>query len=146
MDEFFKLGDRLVVDDGSSDLVYSSIWRPWNQTETSCFARAGIEVGTGRRGLEMAMDRAVTFALEREYDYVNFVQDDTQFVWHDPLFMAKVVEVFERFPDALQVSYHFFKKIMATWVHGSSSTSPLRTAITSGHTPSRISGSSRCRG
>jgi hypothetical protein len=118
MDEFFKLGDRLVVDDGSSDPRLLEYLETMESNGDVVLRQSRNRSGHWSAGLEMAMDRAVTFALEREYDYVNFVQDDTQFVWHDPLFMAKVVEVFERFPDALQVSYHFFKKIMATWVHG----------------------------
>lgn len=58
------------------------------------------------------------------YDYLQFVRDDMQFVWHDPEILARGDEIFERQLDAAQVILRFFKKIVVTmpeqveWVEG----------------------------
>ena len=117
LNQYFKIGDLLVVDDGSEEPELQKYLEEL-ETGNTFVIRQKHEEHTQwlYGGLYSAMNKGIEFALEREYDFINFVQDDTQFVWYDPHFMEKVLGTFEQYPDAIQVSYHFFKKIMITWV------------------------------
>jgi len=109
--EFFRLGDMLVVDDGSSD--------PEQVRYLAELEGRGVSILRRPRGDDMAvrahgglyrrMNDAVDYANARGYDYVQFVQDDMQFVWHDPELLAKAEKIFARFPDASQVWLTFLK-------------------------------------
>ncbi len=119
----FRIGDALVVDDGSDD--------PRLLDFLDELARNGVRVVRLSRdltsfhgGLYAAMNAAVELATEEGYEYLQFVQDDMQFVRHDPEILMRVDEIFERHPDAAQVTLAFFKKIVLTmperveWIEG----------------------------
>lgn len=114
--EFFRFGDLLVVDDGSND--------PKVAEYLSQLEHHGIHVirqthwqdqsfygGHPFGGLHENMDVAVQFCISHGYDFIHFIHDDVQFMWHDPELLAKVKRVFEAFPDATQVVNIFCKGI-----------------------------------
>jgi hypothetical protein len=58
-------------------------------------------------GLYENMDVAVDLAEGGSYDYVHFIQDDVQFMWHDADLPAKVKRIFQ-IPGASMVETVFF--------------------------------------
>lgn len=55
------------------------------------------------------LDRAVQLARARGHRLLHLVEDDTQFVWHNPELPNQVSALFDVFPDAAQVSPLFWK-------------------------------------
>lgn len=55
------------------------------------------------------LDRAVQLARSRGYRLLHLVEDDTQFVWHNPRLADEVSSVFAKLPNAAQVSPLFWK-------------------------------------
>jgi hypothetical protein len=114
--EYFRFGDTLIVDDGSTD---PSLLDYLSYLETK---NVGIIRQPGRSdesfymnshgGLYENMDTAVQFASIHGYDYIQFIQDDVQFIWHDPQLLTKVETIFRTFTDAAQVGNIFFKGIV----------------------------------
>ena len=110
--EYFRFGDTLVMDDGSDD--------PSLVDYLSRLPETGIRVVRKERrfpslyhgGLYALMNEAVDYTLAEGYDLVNIIQDDMQFMWHDPNILAKVMRIFSVHDDALQVQNLFHKKIM----------------------------------
>ena len=79
--QFFGTGDILVIDDGSDD---SDTLKTLNTLESNGdrVLRVSRE-STGNMlhgGLWDNMDRGVDFAVEHDYDYIQFIQEDMQFV------------------------------------------------------------------
>jgi glycosyltransferase involved in cell wall biosynthesis len=109
--EFFKLGDTLIVDNGSKD---TELHRYLDRLE----ARGVSTLRRGWRGdrdpvrvgYHEGMNEAIDYAAEKGYDYVQFVEDDMQFMWHDPSVLEKVERVFVRRPDASWVCPIFFDR------------------------------------
>jgi hypothetical protein len=68
------------------------------------------EVSTGEYGNHNAnLDRAVQLARARGYRLLHLVEDDTQFVWHNPRLADEVSSIFAALPNAAQVSPLFWK-------------------------------------
>jgi hypothetical protein len=68
------------------------------------------EVSTAEYGNHNAnLDRAVQLARARGYRLLHLVEDDTQFVWHNPRLADEVSSIFGAVPDAAQVSPLFWK-------------------------------------
>jgi hypothetical protein len=68
------------------------------------------EVSTAEYGNHNAnLDRAVQLSRARGYRLLHLVEDDTQFVWHNPGLAAEVSSIFAALPDAVQVSPLFWK-------------------------------------
>ena len=100
--EHFRFGDTLVVDNGSTDPSLLRYLEALEGRGLSVMRRSsGGE--TDRPGLNDGMNDAVDFAAERGYDFVQFVQDDMQFMWHDPSILDTVQHVFSSRRDAVQV-------------------------------------------
>lgn len=109
--EYFKFGDTTVIDDGSED--------PKTLEYLNELKRRGVQVVNQNRfadqamyqylhgGLYENMDLAVELAERGGYQYVHFVQDDVQFMWHDPDLPAKVERIFQ-IPKASMVENVFF--------------------------------------
>jgi glycosyltransferase involved in cell wall biosynthesis len=111
--EYFQHGDLLVIDNGSDD--------PQLYSYLGSLAANGVDVIFNRApqaqqkvgGLYVAMNLALDHAQRHGYDYVYFVQDDMQFMWHDPDFPAAVERIFARCNDAFQVLTTFSKRVTA---------------------------------
>jgi hypothetical protein len=68
------------------------------------------EVSTVEYGNHYAnLDRAVQLSRARGYRLLHLVEDDTQFVWHNPRLADEVSTIFDALPDAAQVSPLFWK-------------------------------------
>jgi len=115
--EYFRFGDTLIVDDGSDDqhvvdylselesrAVHVIRHQPWASQPYHVF---------GHNDLYENMDVGVTFAIDHGYDYIHFVQDDVQFMWHDQELLTRVEYIFQTLPDAAQVSNLFYQAIFA---------------------------------
>lgn len=112
--EYFRFGDTLVVDDGSSD--------PRLTAYLADLARRGIAVARRERepgaaqakhgGLYANMDLGVERAAAGGYDYVQFIQDDVQFLWHDPAVLEKTERIFRALSDCSLVENIFFNAIV----------------------------------
>ena len=110
--EHFRFGDTVVVDDGSDDQMVKEY--------LAKLEHEGIHVDRRERwgdpqmyqylhgGLYDNMDAGVKLAMEGGYDYIHFIQDDVQFVWHDPNLLKKVEHIFDTLPDASMVENIFF--------------------------------------
>jgi hypothetical protein len=117
VDEFFPWGDRLIIDDGSSDprvrpyleeLASNSSWR---------FIR-DRPPGRYLGGLAFNMRFALDHALEEGYDLCFFMQDDSQFVYQPPDYLSRIVRTFEKAPDAVQVQPLMLRRLFnyADWM------------------------------
>lgn len=109
--ELLRFGDVLVVDDGSDD--------PAQHRLLDVLEEAGVRVSRRPRGdgrfhgnLYDCMNHGLEQALRGGYDFVNFVQDDMQWMRHDPALPELVEAMFETLPDAAQVSTVFYKRIV----------------------------------
>ena len=108
--EYFRFGDTLVVDNGSTD---PALHQYLDELENRGLfvMRRSWEGETDRPGLNDGMNDAMDFAAERGYDFVQFVQDDMQFMWHDPSVLETVQHVFSSRSDAIQVCPLFSNRI-----------------------------------
>lgn len=110
--EHLRFGDTLVVDDGSDG---TSLLDYLAQLEARGLAvirnqRNGKNAFHG--GLYGCMNQALDFAIDGGYEYIHFIQDDMQFMWHDPNILEKVELIFNELEDAVQVGVFFHKKIL----------------------------------
>jgi len=112
--EFFRFGDTIVFDDGSDDLAVVNY--------LSELENRGIQVIRQHRwseeyylymhgGYYENHDQGIAFASDHGYDYIRFIDDDVQFMWHDPEFLNRVERIFRTFPDALQIIDFFSNAI-----------------------------------
>ncbi len=111
--EYFKFGDTVAFDDGSDD--------PEQLQYLAQVEKKGITVIRRERphdsaqrllgGLYASMNHALELAIQEGYEYAQFVQDDMQFMWHDPDLLVKVRQIFDAFSNASQVSLDFFKAL-----------------------------------
>ena len=68
------------------------------------------EVSTAEYGNHnLNLERAVQLARSRGYRLLHLVEDDTQFVWHNPRLADEVSSIFATLPNAAQVSPLFWK-------------------------------------
>jgi len=107
--ERFSPETRVVVFDDRSD-------DPETLAELDEIAARGHEVivneevSTAEYGNHnLNLDRAVHLARSRGYRLLHLVEDDTQFVWHNPRLVDEVCSIFATFPNAAQVSPLFWK-------------------------------------
>ena len=108
--EYFRFGDTLVVDNGSTDQTLLRYLEELEGRGLSVMLRSW-KGETERPGLNDGMNDAVDFAADRGYDFIQFVQDDMQFMWHDPSILDTVQNVFSSRPDAVQVCPLFSNRI-----------------------------------
>src|SRR5262249_46939972 len=113
IEEFFPWGDRLLVDDGSSDPASVELIAKLKKLERwTCIVRDRHHKQT-YGGFYKNMRTALQFAVERDYDYCFFFQDDEEFVWHKPDYHEYVDRVFETCPDAIQLQPLFFRRLIS---------------------------------
>jgi hypothetical protein len=113
IEEFLPWGDRLLIDDGSSDPGVVSLTddikkrRSWR-----CIVRDRHDKRT-YGGFYNNMRLALEFALEKEYDYCFFFEDDQQLLWQKTDYREYLDHVFGSCPDAIQVQPLFFRRILS---------------------------------
>jgi len=114
--EYFRFGDTMIVDDGSTDAKTVAYL---NELERHgvVVIRQESKVREGfnwnaHGGLYENMDTAVQYAISNNYDFIQFIQDDVQFMWHDADLPVRVQHIFEALPDAAQVVNLFFKGVV----------------------------------
>jgi glycosyltransferase involved in cell wall biosynthesis len=105
--EFVDLedSDLLVIDNGSSeagvDEYLSSL--PCDVEIQRFYDRTPNE-------LHRAMNFAIEFSRKHGNRYVNFVQDDYQYLYENPCLIPNVVDTFESMPEAVQLQSHLLWK------------------------------------
>lgn len=110
--EYFRFGDILVVDDASEDERQIAYLKRLESGPVKVIYRPDDrEQQSNRGGLYAAMNEALEYANSRHYDYIQFIQDDMQFLWHDRRIMEKIQTIFKLHEDALHVTNTFLKKI-----------------------------------
>jgi hypothetical protein len=62
-------------------------------------------------GLYRNMNQALDLAIARGWSLVHLMQEDTQFVRHDPELVFELDRLFKELPDACQVTLHFWKTL-----------------------------------
>ena len=114
--EFGPDGDLMIVDDGSS----LPEQRDYLAGLASGAAEKNIRVWIRDRddsnrlgGLYANLEAVTRLAIEQEYDYLFYIQDDDQFMWRDEFFWQKVGEIFREHPDALMVRPVFDRLIFS---------------------------------
>jgi hypothetical protein len=106
--EYFRLGDLLVIDDDSDEPETLKYLDVLEKSGTSVYrVKQPSLVAYKNGGLHENMDFAISHAASKGYDYVFFIQDDNQFVWHDPEIVEKVHDYFTRFPKLCMVQNVF---------------------------------------
>jgi glycosyltransferase involved in cell wall biosynthesis len=113
--EYFTFGDTVVFDDGSDEPDQLGYLSQVEQRGITVIRRQRPHDGEQRLlgGLYPAMNHALELATQGVYECAQLVQDDMQFMWHDPDLLVKVRCIFDAFSDASQVSLDFFKAL--TW-------------------------------
>lgn len=113
IDRFFPWGDRMILDDGSSDpRVHNYLRRIARESQWRVVVRprvAGRSYGGYYDNMRCALDRA----LADGYDYCFFFEDDEQMVWRKDDYLDYVEGVFARCPDAIQLQPLFFRRIIS---------------------------------
>lgn len=114
--EYFQFGDTVVIDDGSDNLelldyLFSLQRRGIGVIHRPRWPAPGFYV-MPHGGLYENMDAAIDFAMSHGYDYVNFIQDDVQFMWHSPNLLSEIERIFHTLPNACQVGNIFDKAIL----------------------------------
>lgn len=107
----FGRGDLLVVDDASADPVQHGVLDTLERGDVRVLRRERRPGGL-HGGLYDGLNDAVDFALAEGYEFLQLVQDDMQFMWHDPDLEARLERVFAA-KDVVQVSPVFFKGVLA---------------------------------
>jgi hypothetical protein len=112
IDRFFAPGDRLIIDDGSSDprvrrlLVDVASRSHWKVKVMD--RKAAHNYG----GFYRNMNYALGYAVENGYDYCLFFEDDQQLVWKKEDYTEYVENVFATCPDAIQIQPLFARRIL----------------------------------
>jgi hypothetical protein len=109
--EFLPESDLLVVDDGSDEPRQHDVLAEL-ESQGVDVQRANVPSEGLHGGLYVRMNEAISYAIERGYDYVNLVQDDMQWMWHEPTLIDTLDALFDSLPDAAQVGAAFAKAIM----------------------------------
>ncbi|MDX6766408.1 MAG: glycosyltransferase family A protein [Candidatus Methylacidiphilales bacterium] len=97
----------LILDDGSDDPVQKDVLsKAALQADTRVVK---FEHDRNRRlgGLYANMAWSYRLALDEGMDYVHFLQDDQQFLWHDPSFWSRCDELFQHCPSAYELTPGF---------------------------------------
>lgn len=109
--EFGPGGDLLIIDDGSED--------PLVKKYLLDLKKEGVEVMSEiwsnesfHGGLYSNMNKAVSYAIQRNYTHIFFLQDDIQFMWHDEHFIERVESFFSQCSEASTITPIFFKGIV----------------------------------
>jgi glycosyltransferase involved in cell wall biosynthesis len=116
--EFLQFGDLLVVDDGSDDPATQDYLGTLEADKNTAVIRQEpwrhdtYEI-YGHNDFFENLDIGVAYAIDGNYDYINFVQDDVQFMWHDDSIPEQVERTFSTLADAAQVILSFFPGIYA---------------------------------
>ena len=106
--EFFRCGDLLIVDDDSDQPEMLEYLDVLEKNGTLVYrAKPPSLIASKNGGLNANMDFAISYAESHGYDYVFFIQDDNQFVWHDPKILERVDDYFTRFPNLCMVQTLF---------------------------------------
>jgi hypothetical protein len=115
VDEFFPWGDRLIVDDGSSDArSIQFIQKIQSHGRWQCKVM-DRPVGRPYGGYYTNMRYALDFALAQGYDYCFFFEDDEQLLWKKDDYPEYVNHVFDVCPDAVQIQPLFLRRISSYW-------------------------------
>ena len=110
---FFPYGDRLVIDDGSSDQrVRQFLERDLPSQRWKYTIRERIP-GRDYGGFYNNMRYGLEYALEHGYDYCFFCEDDQQMVWKKDDYEEYVNNVFSTCPDAIQVQPLLARRILS---------------------------------
>lgn len=110
--EYFKCGDLLIIDDDSDDPEMLNYLHVLKKNGTLVYqASQSSLIASKNGGLNENMDLAISYAASHGYDYVFFVQDDNQFVWHDAKIIERVDDYFTRFPNLCMVQNVFLSGI-----------------------------------
>ena len=113
IDRFFPWGDRLVIDDGSSDpgvaRYLESVARRPNWRVTVADHIEGRWYGGFWRNTRYALE----LALQEGYDYGFFFEDDQQLVWKKEDYPEYVEKLFSTCPDAIQVATLFQRRFLS---------------------------------
>ncbi len=112
IDRFFPWGDRLVIDDGSSDPRVQAYLRRLERESQWRFVIRERVAGRNYGGYYDNMRWALERALSDGYDYCFFFEDDEQIVWRKDDYPAYVERVFSCCPDAIQLQPLFFRRII----------------------------------
>jgi len=129
-DRFFPYGDRMILDDASTDPRAQACLR-----ELSADGRWKVYINPNRKrrtfgGLYQNFKYALNYALERDYDYCLFLEDDGQFVWKKEDYLESVERVFATCPDAVQLAPWFTLRILPPFVQRETGSFDWRHGVT----------------
>lgn len=106
--EYFRFGDLLIIDDDSDQPETLKYLDELEKNGTLVHrAKPPSLIASKNGGLNENMDFAISYAARHGYDYVFFIQDDNQFVWHDAKIGEKIDDYFTRFPNCCMIQTLF---------------------------------------
>lgn len=109
--EYFRIGDLMVMDDGSDDEELVEYLNQLSNSGVLVIRKGRTHPDQLHGGLYSLLNDAIEYAMENGYELLNLVQDDMQFLWHDPDILSKVWMIFDLKKDVFQVQNVFHKKI-----------------------------------
>lgn len=113
VNRFFPWGDRLIIDDGSTDPRVAPYLRSLAQSPQWRYKIMDRPPGREYGGFYVNMRYGLETALSEGYDYCVFLEDDHQYVWHKPDLPEYIEHVFKTCPDAIQLLHLFLRRILS---------------------------------
>jgi len=117
LSSFFPFGDTIVIDNDSSDPILLQYLEELEASSRCRIVRNRRERGEpgtfdpGRPGFWEAVEYGIRQAVSGEYDYVQLIEDDVQFMWYDPTHMDKIHQIFTARSDCLWLSSLFVDRL-----------------------------------
>ncbi len=102
--EYFPFGDVLVIDNGSQNPELNQYLDVLEQRNIMVWRRKWTgDLDPHRPGLVEGLKMAAAFAEKQNYEFIQFVEDDCQYIWRDVSLPEKIEAIFSQCPDAVQV-------------------------------------------
>ena len=110
--EFFPYGKTIIVDDQSNNIHTQNYLNDLKIREYVVLnTKIDKTNNLFKGGLYHAMDIGMQYAMDHNYDYINYLQDDMQCMWYDKDFENTVEKIFRSSENVLSICSEFYKKI-----------------------------------
>lgn len=111
--EYFPLGDVLVVDNGStnSQLIEYLKSKEVSEPRLKVVFRGENSPLKKVGSLYEAYNLAIDHAIDQEYDYLQLMNDDAQYMWDDKQILDKVDDIFRTRTQVFNVSTLFLRLV-----------------------------------
>ncbi|MCB0696112.1 MAG: glycosyltransferase family 2 protein [Chitinophagaceae bacterium] len=108
---FYPEFDIVIFDDNSDDAETQKVLTEQGSTNCKVIISPSDHTKSKHGGLYAQMNKALMYAIDHQYSYAYFVQDDMQFLWRDEVLENKITKAFTR-KECLMCNSSFLQKIL----------------------------------